>query len=189
MTSNRRAGITLIVAAIAIVGVMITHPTGRDAAGAGHGLSTIVHAVAIIAELALLLGLLGLTAHLREQRDLAIAAFVTYAAATMSLVVAAIAAGWIEPPVAGTLNHSFATVGYGLTGIAIVLWSIAIWSAQFPRPLSVLGVASGVLILFGLAHHPSLQMHGFGGVATLLMVVWFGWTGILLSSRNPVSPQ
>jgi hypothetical protein len=184
MTSNRRAGITLIAGAIAIVGVMITHPTGRDAAGAGHGISTIVHAVAIIAELALLLGLLGLTAHLREQRDLAIAAFVTYGAATMSLIVAAIAAGWIEPPVAATLNHSFATVGYGLAAIAMVLWSVAMWFAKFSRPLAALGMASGVIIVFGLAHHPSLHMHGFGGAMTLLLVIWFGWTGLVLRARS-----
>ena len=184
MTTNERAGLTLIAGSVAIVGVMVTHPTGRDAAGAGHGLSTIVHAVAIIAELALLLGLLGLTAHLRSQRDLAVAALVTYAAATMSLIVAAIAAGWIEPPTAGTLNHSFATVGFGLAAIAIILWSIAMWFEQFSRPLAVLGAVSGGVILFGLLHGPELAMHGFGGVVTLLLVIWMGWTGLALRRRS-----
>lgn len=166
-----------------MLGVLIWHPTGREAAGGGYGLSTIVHAVAILAELTVLLGALGLTVHLRGARDTALAAFVTYAAATMSLIIAAVAAGWIEPPVAGTLNASFATVGFGLAAVAIILWAVAMWRTRFPRTLAVFGAAVGVVTLAGLLHGAGLTLHGFGGIVMLAFTAWVGWTGIVLRGR------
>ncbi|HVR71608.1 MAG TPA: hypothetical protein VMT87_12270 [Vicinamibacteria bacterium] len=183
MTTNRRAGLALIAGAVAILGVMIWHPTGREAAGAGYGISTIVHAVAILAELTVLLGALGLSVHLRGARDTALAAFVTYAAATMSLIIAAVAAGWIDPPAAGTLNASFATVGFGLAAVAMVLWSVAMWRTRFSRTLAIFGAAVGVFTLTGLVHGAGLTLHGFGGLVMLAFTVWVAWTGMVLKGQ------
>ena len=180
MTTNRRAGLALLAGAAAILGVLVSHPTGRDAAGGGYGISTIVHAVAILAELTVLLGALGLTVHLRAARDTALAAFVAYAAATMSLIIAAVAAGWIEPPAAGTLNRSFATVGFGLAAMAMILWSVAMWRTRFSRTLAVFGAAVGVFILAGLLHGAGMTLHGFGGLVMLSFTVWVAWTGMVL---------
>lgn len=180
MNSTQRAGNALVIGAIAILGVMFWHPTGRAASGGGYGVSTIVHAVAILAELTLLLGTLGLTLRLAATRDLAIAAFVTYAAATMSLIVAATAAGWIDPSVAPTINHSFASVGFGLSAIAVMLWSVATWRTRLSRTVGVLGLVVGTFTLVGLAHGPGLALHGFGGAVMLAYAIWMGWTGWLL---------
>ena len=183
MTTNRRAGLALIAGAVALLGVLIWHPTGRAAAGGGYGISTIVHAVAILAELTVLLGALGLTVHLRAARDTALAAFVTYAAATMSLIIAAVAAGWIDPPAAGTLNASFATVGFGLAALAMILWSLAMWRARFSRALALFGAAFGAFTLAGLLHGAGITLHGFGGLVMLAFTVWVAWTGIVLRGR------
>lgn len=183
MNTDRRAGLALIAGAVAILGVMIWHPTGPEAAGGGYGLSTVVHAVAILAELTVLLGALGLTVHLRAARDTALAAFVTYAAATMSLIIAAVAAGWIDPPIAGTLNHSFATVGFGLGAIAMILWAVAMWRTRFSRPLAIFGAVAGAFTLAGLLHGAGLALHGFGGLVMLALTVWVGWTGVVLRGQ------
>lgn len=180
MNSNHRAGLALIVGAVALLGVMVWHPTGREASGGGYGISTVVHAVAILAELTLLLGTLGLTVRLAGARDLAIAAFVTYAAATMALIVAATAAGWIDPPAAATLNRSFATVGFGLSAIAMVLWSVAMWRTRFSRAAGAFGVAVGAFTLAGIVLGTGLALHGFGGGVMLAMAAWMAWAGVLL---------
>ena len=185
MTSNERAGFALVAGATAVLVVMAFHPTGREAAGGGYGISTVVHAVAILAELTLLLGALGLTVHLRGARDLAMAAFVTYAAATMSLIIAAVAAGWIDPPMAGTINGSFAVVGFGLAAIAMILWSTAMWRTRFSRALATLGVAAGAFTLAGLMLGAGLALHGFGGLVMLAFAVWMGWTGLVLRREGP----
>jgi hypothetical protein len=185
MPTTRRAGFALIAGAVASLGVLIWHPTGRSAAGGGYGISTVVHAVAILAELTILVGALGLTVHLRAARDTALAAFVTYAAATMSLIIAAVAAGWIDPPLAGTLNRSFANVGFGLAAVALILWSLAMWRTHFSRSLAISGAAVGVFTLAGLLHGAGLTLHGFGGLVMLAFIVWVGWTGMVLSSGAP----
>ena len=184
MTSNERAGLALLGGAAAVLIVMAFHPTGREAAGGGSGISTIVHAVAILAELTLLLGALALTLHLDGARDVAIAAFVTYAAATMSLIIAAVAAGWIDPPIAGTINGSFATVGFGLAAIAMILWSTAMWRTRFSRALATLGVAAGTFTLAGTMHGEAMVLHGFGGLVMLAFAVWMGWAGIVLRAQR-----
>ena len=169
--------------AAASLGVLIWHPTGREAAGGGYGISTVVHAVAILAELTMLVGAIGLTVHLRAARDTALAGFVTYAAATMSLIIAAVAAGWIEPSLAGTLNRSFANVGFGLAAVAMILWSVAIWRTRFSRTLAIFGATAGVFTLAGLLHGAGLTLHGFGGVVMLAFIVWVGWTGMVLRGQ------
>lgn len=184
MTSNERAGWALLAGAAAILGVMAFHPTGREAAGGGSGISTVVHAVAILAELTLLLGALGLTVHLKGARDLAIAAFVTYAAATVSLIIAAVAAGWIDPPIAATLNRSFATVGFGLATIGMILWSSAMWRTRFSRALATFGAAVGAITLAGMMHGAALDLHGFGGLVMLAFAGWMGWTGLVLKVQR-----
>jgi len=184
MTSNERAGFAFLGGAAAVLGVMAFHPTGREAAGGGYGISTIVHAVAILAELTLLLGALGLTVHLEGSRDLAIAAFVTYAAATMSLIIAAVAAGWIDPPAAATMNGSFATVGFGLAAIAMMLWSTAMWRTRFARSLAAFGAVVGAFTLGGMMYGAALALHGFGGLVMLGFAVWMGWTGMVLRAQR-----
>jgi hypothetical protein len=183
MTTNRRAGLALIAGAVASLGVLIWHPTGREAAGGGYGISTVVHAVAILAELTILVGAIGLTVHLRAARDTALAGFVTYAAATMSLIIAAVAAGWIDPPAAGTLNRSFATVGFGLAAVAMILWSTAMWRTRFSRTLAVFGATAGVFTLAGLLHGAGLTLHGFGGLVMLAFIIWVAWTGMVLMGQ------
>lgn len=184
MTSNERGGLALVLGAAALVGVMVVHPTGPDAAGAGHGLSTAVHTVAILAELTLLLGALRLTVHLAAMHDTAIAAFITYAASTMSLIIAAVAAGWMDPSVAATINGPFATVGFGLAAIAIVLWSVAIWRTGFSRTLGTFGAAIGATTLGGMMHGATLALHGFGGIVLLALTVWMASTGLMLRAQR-----
>lgn len=187
MHSTQRAGLALIVGAVAILGVTAVHPTGREAAGGGYGFSTLVHAVAILAELVLLLGTLGLTARLAQSRDTAVAAFVCYAAATMLLIVAAIAAGWLDPSIAATINRSFATVGFGLSAIAMALWSVAMWRTRLSRAAGAFGIATATFTLFGVGHGVGLELHGFGGAVMIAFALWMGWAGLLLRLDRPTT--
>src|SRR5438552_7878278 len=109
MTTNAKAGIALVAASVIGAVAMGFHPSGRDiltsAAGTGNNAPDVaVHLIAIAGELVLLLGTLALTVQLSAtQRDLAVSAFVVYAAAIMSLVIAAVASGLIAPSIAAQM--------------------------------------------------------------------------------------
>ncbi|HUG41250.1 MAG TPA: hypothetical protein VMM12_12240, partial [Longimicrobiales bacterium] len=91
-----------------------------------------------------------------------------------------VAAGWIDPPAAGTLNRSFATVGFGLAAVAMILWALAMWRTRFSRTLAIFGAAVGAFTLAGLLHGAGITLHGFGGLVMLAFTVWVAWTGMVL---------
>ena len=207
MTTSEKAGLALILASIGVTVAMGFHPTGRDvladAAGGGANVrDVVVHLVAIGAEVVLLLGTLVLTTKLAGQRELAVSAFVVYALAMVSLVVAAVASGLIAPGLAtrvagatgtareammamfafnGQVNQAFALLGFSLASVAIVLWSVAMLRDGFSRGLGIYGIVSGAATLIAFAGFRfRFVLHGAGGLIMASQLLWTVWAGVLL---------
>lgn len=173
--------------------------------------TTIVHAAAIVAEVLLAFGCVALTIRLIAQRDLSVGAMVSFALGTMSLIVAAIASGWLAPAAlyggvsaqgavsdvaaalfhfSGQINQAFAAIGFALTSSAILLWSLAMLRLRTSRALALVGCIMALVILVGLATGRSLSLHGLGGIAMLGMTIWFVWAGAtMISSPVTTSPN
>ena len=210
MSTNRKAGTLLIVASITTAIAMLFHPTGRDViAGGGtdygNSMDVGVHLIAIVGEIALLLGALALTADLARQRDVAVTAFVVYGVAIFSLVIAAVASGLIAPGIAshiahadgaerdalsatftfnGHVNQAFAKLGFGLAAIAIALWSWAMRREGYSTGLAWFGLISGTLVVFALlVIRSSFVLHGVGGLVIGSQLAWSIWTGAALRQR------
>jgi len=209
MTTNARAGLAIIIGSVAGLATMAMHPTGHDviasaAAGDGNLLNVGAHSLAIAGEALLLAAMLAVTARLSSARDLAVTAYVTWALATFCIIVAAVASGFIASAVAadaaelegaardllmnsyhytGEVNQAFAKVGVSLSGVAIILWSVAMIRTGFSRALGWYGISFAALVLAGLGTgHLRLDIHGFGAVM-IGQSVWMIWTGTLM--RQP----
>ncbi len=205
MSDDRISGFALILGGVIALAVMAFHPTGRDiidAAGRDSaGSTTIVHAVAIAAEILLAFGAVALSVRLGDQRDLAVGALVAYAFGTMALIIAAVASGWLAPGAlvngvtpqgdvtdvamalfrqSGRINQAFAAIGFSLVAIAITLWSVAMLRARLSRGLGVFGLVTGIVVLGGIASGHGLALHGLGGMTMLAQLVWMGLAGVLL---------
>lgn len=205
MNTDRASGLALIAGSAITLVVTASHPTGRDiVSAAAHGSSgstTIVHAAAIAAEVLLAFGAAALTLRLSAVRDLSWGAMVAFVFGTMSLIVAAIASGWLAPAAlqggvstdgavndvaaalfhyTGQINQSFAVVGFALTSVAILLWSLAMLKLRTSQVLAALGCIVSLVVLGGILTGRSLSLHGLGGIAMLGMSLWFAWAGATL---------
>ncbi|MEX2182624.1 MAG: hypothetical protein WD771_11330 [Gemmatimonadaceae bacterium] len=200
---NRSAPIALVVGSLAGLVTMVLHPTGGDVvdvatAGGANALVTAVHALALLGQPLLLTGMLALTVQLRARRDLAIGAFVFFAFASVAVLIAGAASGFVSPAAVrglgdaddltragmmnamhytGLLNQAFAKIYVLFTGIALVLWAAAmLLGRELSRALAVYGAILGVVLLAGvLTGQLRLDIHGFGAVV-LGQGIWMVWT-------------
>jgi hypothetical protein len=214
MTNDRISGFALILGGLTTVAVLAFHPTGGDiVAAAGHdssGTTTIVHAVAIAAEVVLAFGTIALTRRLAGMPNMAMGGLVAYAFGTVALIIAAVASGWLAPAAlrggvnaqgevteiaralfrqSGHLNQAFAAIGFALVAAAIALWSTAMLWLRFSRGLGILGLVVSAVVLVGIGGGMGLPLHGLGGVTMLGQLVWMLWAGALLLRRSDVEGE
>jgi hypothetical protein len=205
MPTNRSASVALLAGCLAGLLTMALHPTGRDvvghaSTGGANALVTAVHALALVGQSLLLAGTLALTLALRARRDVAVAAYVFYAVASVAVLVAAVASGFLAPSVlrgldaadavsraammnalhfTGMINQAFAKVHVLLSGIALLLWSWAMLADRaFPRALAVFGLLLGSALVTGVASgYLRLDIHGFGLVVIgeSAWLLWAAW--------------
>jgi hypothetical protein len=211
MIDNRAAAFLLVAGSAAGLVTMVTHPTGHDVIRNAsmddpNTLVRGVHALALVGQPLLLAGTLGLSTHLRSQRALATTAWLFFAMAAVAVLIAAAASGFVAPQVlrgfaqadeaaratmlsalryTGALNQAFAQIYVLLTGMALVLWSAAIWRGrELPRGLAVYGAVVGVAFVVGIiAGVLPLDIHGFGAVV-LAQSVWMVVGAVTLRRRG-----
>lgn len=205
MSTNRSASLALLAGCLAGLLTMVLHPTGRDvvghaSAGGANMLVTAVHALALVGQALLLAGTLALTLALRARRDVAVGGYVFYAVASVAVLVAAVASGFLAPSVlrgldaadataraammnalhfTGMINQAFARVHVLLTGIALLLWSWAMLAGDaFPRALALFGMVLGAALVAGVSSgYLQLDIHGFGLVVAgqSAWLLWAAW--------------
>jgi uncharacterized membrane protein len=215
MTTDRSAALALTAGSLAGLVIMALHPTGgdiaRDPSGGALRLAKAVHWVAIVAQPLVLAGTLAITLRLRTRRDLAVGAFISFAVASICVILAATASGIVSTgvlegmhdPGAGDMtsvesfghytflwNQAFASIYVVLGGIAIALWSAAILSCREPpRALGVYGVAFGAALVAGIASgHLTLGVHGFG-LVILGQGAWMIWAAVALWRGERPAPD
>src|SRR5439155_16630997 len=104
MTDDRKGGVALIGATIALFVTMILHPTGHDLLGSGarfHSMAMLVLIVHTLAEIALpifFLGALVLTRRVASPDRMAISALVIYGFGVIAGMVAGAASDTLPPP-------------------------------------------------------------------------------------------
>lgn len=212
MTTDRSAALALVAGSLAGLVVMALHPTGgevsRDAAGGGAMvLVQAVHWLGIVAQPLLLAGTLVITMRLYVRRDVAVAAYIFFALASVAILIAAAASGLVSPGVLGgmhdsgagsamsmenalhytfLLNQAFARIYVVLGAIAIALWSWAMLKGrELPRALAVYGLVLGAVLVIGLASgHLTLGIHGFG-LVILGQSGWMTWAAGALWRGGP----
>jgi methionine-rich copper-binding protein CopC len=204
------SGAMLIAGSLVFVLVMSLHPTAHEVLGAENATryahaTLLIHAVALAGVPILFLGLLGLWRRLGAG-NLATAALVLWAFASVAVTSAAVASGFVSTAAiqqiielkedgsgvyhqlltfSGWINQGFATVHLVASSIAIVLWSVAILrSSRVQHAAGVAGLIAGasVLALF-FAGHIRTDVHGFG-VMVLVQSVWMVWVGVLLCRES-----
>jgi hypothetical protein len=212
---NRSAAIALVAGFGAGLVTMVTHPTGHDviaraSAGGSNALTTGVHILALFGQALLVCGTLGLTWRLRARRDLAVAAFIAFAFASVSVFIAATASGLLAPmsvrgigeadevrraammdalAYTGLINQAFAKLHVLFSCLAIALWSLSmLLGRELSRGLAILGFVLGTpLALAAATGVLPLDIHGF-----LLVVLtegaWFTWAAVALWNERPGSP-
>ena len=207
MSIHRSAAGALIAGSVAGILVMVLHPTGHAVvgnaeAGRSNTLVAAVHALAMLAQPLLVSGMLVVTERLRVRRDLAVTGFVTFAFASVAVVIAAAASGLIAPGAVrsvagaddaaragmmnalhytGLLNQAFAKLHVLFSCVAIILWSAAMaLGREFSRALGAYGIVLGAALLaavFGAGLR--LDIHGYG-LVVLTQALWFTWTALTL---------
>ena len=205
MTTDRTAALAILAGFALGLVTMALHPTGREvvaAARAGHGagLNAVVHAMAIVGQGLALAGLLAFTRRFAGGHDVAVGAFVLYALASVAVLVAASASGFVAPGVlrglagadeatsaaamqalryTGVLNQAFATVYVLLAGCALLLWAAAtLLDRTGGAAFAAAGACIGGALIAGIASgHLRLHIHGFGAVM-LAQGAWFGWAAL-----------
>ncbi|MCU0623597.1 MAG: hypothetical protein MUF53_06995, partial [Gemmatimonadaceae bacterium] len=211
--SARTGSTALLVASAGMLVTMGLHPTGpetlRIAEAGGRNLAARgVHVLALAMQPPLLLGLLALTRRLRARHAAADLAMLTWALATVCIVVAATASGLIatrmveEIAEAGgatrewrlelmhftaVINRAFAALFTGFAGMAVALWSWAMRhpASGFPAAVAWLGLTGGAAaVLSQLTGVLRLDVRGFGLVVVVL-ALWLVWVAVLL--RRPVA--
>lgn len=198
--------------------VMLVHPTGSDIVGDASGtrhalaLASWVHGVAIAAIPLLLAGMASLSWRLRAKSGLALGGFVSFALASVAVMLAAVMSGFVATSVLGhlpaagdplrdvalqqlhythLLNQAFAKVYVGLAGLAFVLWSLAMRGDRgFPAALSWFGCVAGLLPFIGVAvGHLKLEVQGFG-LVVLTHAAWMmaaAWSARSDAAATPSS--
>jgi len=191
--------IALTAGSAGMIITMTLHPTGHDLLAAGRfaamtQLATATHALGIMSAAVMFLGALGLSHHLGWSDRISIAALALYGLATITIINAAIASGFIAPAIGrrmvdaeapntdgwriafqytGLLNQGFATVSVVGSSLAILLWSLSILRRNaLSRGVGIYGCAIGPLIIIGvLSGRMRLDVHGFGAVV-LAQAIW-----------------
>lgn len=207
MSTSRNAAIALFTGSIGGLVTMALHPTGHDvvrnaSAGTANTLTTAVHILALLAQPLLLAGTLALTLRFRARRDVAVAAYIFFAVATVAVIIAAVASGFLAPSVlrgyaeadeparavmmnaltyTGRVNQAFAMVYVTFSGAAILLWSVAaLLGGELPRSLARYGIPLGVTLILGImSGYLRLNVHGFG-LVVLGEGAWMVWVAVLL---------
>lgn len=216
MRQEKASGILLIASALMMVLVMATHPTGHQmVSGAAEGTSLahrnmLVHGIAIASVPPLFLGLLGLSRRLGFT-DLTIAALVFHGFAGVAVLSAALTSGFVASGVIHEFvaaeasqrdfysrlleythyfNQAYAGVHLLASSVAILLWSVAILrGGRMSRAPAWAGVVVvSLVLLFHLAGHLNLDVHGFG-IITVAQGAWIIWVGILMLQDSPAQGQ
>ena len=188
---------------------MLLHPTGHDVtrsvAGGGHGaLNVLLHSIALLGQPLIVMGALALTLQFTVQRSMAVGAFVLFTWASVAVMIASAASGFmatslIETAVreqgaarevaynalhyTGLLNQTFARIFVSFSSLAILVWSTAMMREKmFSRSLAAYGSVSacGVLAVM-ITGHLRFDIHGFGAVV-FAQGIWFLWMAAQLAS-------
>jgi hypothetical protein len=203
----RSAACALILGPVAGLTAMAFHPTGQDvlrsaAAGAYDVRTAAVHSVALAGQLLVVAGTLALTLRLRARRDLSIAAYIVFAIASVAVIIAGVASGFLAPGVlrgyaeadeparavmlnalhyTGRINRTFAQVGATLSGVAILLWSVAmLLGRELSRALAIFGTLLGAALALGIVTgYWQVNLLGFG-LVVLAQGIWFVWVATWL---------
>ncbi|HEX4824711.1 MAG TPA: hypothetical protein VFV19_10375 [Candidatus Polarisedimenticolaceae bacterium] len=206
LNRDRKAGILLVLSALAGVLVMAVHPTGHammqpGAFGHTAHVNVWAHGLAIASLPVIFLGLLAVARRLAWS-DCAIAGLVVFGFGLIAVASAAIASGFVATEVVErmldasgaahdtydvlleythALNQGYARVNVGATSVGMLLFSIAILKTRLmPRALGILGAVVGAVVLVALlAGHFRLDVHGYG-LVILLQTIWLVWAGIVL---------
>ncbi len=202
-------GTALITGAAAGILTMMLHPTGHQLFTNVQRMTTVVmgvHALALTAQPILFFGALGLTRVLSDETEIPIAALVAYGFASVAVMCAAVASGFIAPHVAaglvaadpvnrplfdllfhytGQINQAFANVFVVASSVAVILWSVAIIrTRRLERWAGVFGcVVGGITLIMLLSGHLSLDVHGFGAVM-FGQGTWLAIVGALMIRRG-----
>lgn len=215
MHEDRASGIVLIIGTALGLITMSMHPTGADLLRSYDDTvtrNTWAHGLAIAGIPATLLGLWAFSQRLRlgGAPVLANAGMSVYIIAAMAVLVAAVASGLTAPMVArrilessgaeqetwralfafnGMINQGFAAVYVVALGVAMLLWSAALWRTQaMPRALGALGALVGLaLVALMLGGRPHLDVHTFG-LIIVAVSLWMLGVGAGLISRRPPAP-
>ena len=205
MKRNSKYGTALVVGAAAAVVTMVFHPTGHQLLQNAQRIAPVmatVHMLAIMGQSVVFFGTLGLTRVLSRDSEMPIGALVAYGFASMAVMCAAIASGFIGPALAarlvgaadmdrtfllmlfaynGAVNQSFANVFVTASSVAIVLWSVAIIRTRIlPRSAGAFGALVGAVTLgFQFSGNLPLDVYHFGAVA-FAQSAWLGIVGALM---------
>jgi hypothetical protein len=217
MHEDRVSGMVLIGGTALGLITMSMHPSGADLLRSYDETvlrNTLAHGLAIAGIPATLLGLWVFTQRLRLAGApvLASAGMSVYLVAAAAVLIAAVASGLTAPMVArrilesagteqetwraffafnGMINQGFAAVYVVALGVAMLLWSAALWvTRMMPRALAALGLLVGIaLVVLMLGGRPHLSVHTFG-LIIVAVSLWMLGVGVGLISRRapPLAP-
>ncbi len=211
MTTNQKASLAIVAGTLCGFVTMTLHPTGHDIvqnlAGGGKGsLNVVVHSLALLGQALLLIGTLALTLSFRKERSTAVAAYILFAWASVAIMIAATASGFISGAMlsaaaseqgaardfaraalhyTGVWNQSFTKLFVSFSSLAIIVWSVAMLrEAVLSRSLAIYGLISGLVALaLTLSGTLRFNIHGFGAVV-LAQGIWLIWMASLLRNRE-----
>jgi hypothetical protein len=202
---NRSAALALWLGTGAGLLVMALHPSGHAVVhnasiGGSNSLVSLVHALAVIGEGLVLGGALAIVARMRARMDLAVAGYVFFALAGITVIIAAVASGFLSPAsvrgisevdaaeragmlndlhYAGMINQAFAKISVILSALALLTWSAAILITRaFPKGLAAYGIVLASIMLLGVGSgYLRLNIHGYG-----LVVLGTGLWQVLIAN-------
>ena len=198
MRDERKAGYSLISGAVGGLVTMAMHFADGGAQWAV--VAGVAHALGIVSLVALLLGGLGLTAYLRGDGRLGVAAVVVFGVGVIAAVIAASISGFIFPELvrkAGkdlpetqamwriveaalwAMNQTMSKVYSVAAAVAVCLWSAGcLRMGKLPRGFAIYGLVSAALVT-ALIAVGRLQLDRHGMTAVMVVeVVWFVGMGV-----------
>ena len=202
MIQPRQSALLLMTGVLLPLLVLVMHPTGHeladDPSGRMRAVNALVHGIAIACLPLLATGLAGLCTWLRWSATSSLA-FAIYLLSSACNLVAAMMSGFVGPRVLSggatpdasllhfthDINQAFATCAVVATGIAFVLWSMAL-HRRGKTWLAALGVVIGIVQVTGiLSGLLQLDVKGIL-LATALQAAWLlplAWT-LRLTSKE-----
>ena len=200
MIKPRQSAALLMAGILLPLLVLVMHPTGHELANDPNGrmraINTLVHGIAIACLPLVATGLAGLSTWLRWSATASLA-FAVYLLSSACNLVAAMMSGFVAPRLLSggatpdpsllhfthDINQAFATCAVVATGIAFVLWSLAL-HRRGKTWLAALGVVIGIVQVAGiLSGLLQLDVKGIL-LATTLQAAWLlplAWTLRLVS--------